>query len=204
MIENRPKISIAIPYHQTPNTAMYLSRLLKSISTQSFKDYEIILTAEGQFAENHNAAIKKATGDIIHMMQMDDFFTMKDSLQCIVDSFDQNPDVPWAISACMHYTNGREGNLHQPQWTEDIYEGNNKLGSVSTLSMRREKALLFEEPLTWVVDCDLYYRLYLKYGKPLFINTPIVSIDTRTDRLSHTIPSDVKLEEINYLVKKYG
>lgn len=199
-----PKISLAIPYHQTPNTALYLSRLLKSVSRQSFKDYEIVLTHEGQFAENHNAAIKKSKGEIVQMIQMDDYLTHPSALQNIVDAYEQNPDKQWAITACMHHLEERESNLHQPKWTDDIYTGNNRLGSVSTLSMRKDKALLFEEPLSWTVDCDLYYRLYLKYGEPIYIQTPNVSIDTRNDRLSHTIPDEQKLDEINYLVKKYG
>lgn len=198
------KISVALPYHQTPNTAHYLSRLLKTLSKQTLTNYELVITGDGQFAENHNSAIKKSTGEIVQMMQMDDYFTTDNSLQIIADAFDANPDKAWAISACMHYTEGREGNLHQPEWTDDIYTGNNRLGSVSTLAMRRDKALLFEEPLTWLVDTDLYYRLYLKYGEPIYIPTPTVSIDTRLDRLTHTIPNDQKLEEINYCIRKYG
>lgn len=198
------KISLAIPYHQTEQTAFFLHRLLQSISRQSFKNYEIILTSDGAFAENHNSAIKKAKGEIIQMVQMDDYFTHKDSLQNIVNAYEQNPDKAWAITSCLHYTNGAEGNHHIPYWTDDIFTGNNRLGSVSTLSMRREKALLFEEPLSWLVDVELYYRLYLKYGEPIYIQTPNVSIDTRLDRLSHTLSDEFKINEINYLTKKYG
>ncbi len=200
---SNPKVSLCIPYHQTSGTASYLWRALRSIEKQSYKNYEIILTSEGAFARNHNAAITKATGDIIQMLQMDDFFSDSESLQRIVTAF-EDPDTSWVISASLHNREGEVGWPHLPQWTDDIYTGNNRLGSVSTLAMRKEKALLFEEPLTWTVDCDLYYRLYLRYGKPTILLQPNVTIDTRTSRLSSTLSDELKADEINYLIKKYG
>jgi hypothetical protein len=200
--EMTPKLSIAIPYHDTPSTAFFLSRLLKSIEKQSFKDYEIVLTNEGAFARNHNAAILRSKGEIVQMLQMDDYLADNHALERIYAGF--FPSTTWQISASLHDLNGNVGNLHAPKWTDDIYTGNNRLGSVSTLSFRRDKALLFEEPLSWVVDCDLYYRLYLKYGEPKICQVPNVVVDVRTDRLSHTLSDEFKREEVIYLRKKYG
>lgn len=197
------KVSICIPYHQTPGTASYLWRALRSLERQTYKNYEIILTSDGAFARNHNAAITKATGDIIQMLQMDDFFSDSESLQRIVDAF-EDPETSWVISASLHSREGDVGWPHLPEWTDDIYTGNNRLGSVSTLAMRKDKALFFEEPLTWTVDCDLYYRLFLRYGKPKLLLQPNVVIDTRTSRLSSTLSDELKADEINYLIKKYG
>ena len=193
------KVSLAIPYHQSPDTAFFLGRLLDSIWRQTFTDYEIVLTAEGPMAHNHNAAILKSKGEIVQMLQMDDMFSSSDSLQNIVDGF-KDENVIWQITASQHTS----GPPHNPLMTNDIYTGNNRLGSISTLSFRRENQLLFEEPLTWLVDSDLYYRLFLKYGPPNILKTYNVTIDIRTDRLTHTIPDKIKLEEYNYLMKKYG
>lgn len=197
------RISIAIPYHDTPKTAFFLSRLLDSIDKQSFKDYEIVLTKEGPMAHNHNAAILESKGEIIQMMQMDDYFAQPDSLSNIVLHYTNNPETVWAIVPCFDESNGIR-KVHWPEWTDDIYLGNNRLGSISTLSFRRDKGLLFEEPLTWVVDCDLYYRMYLRYGLPYMKGLPDVVVDARTDRLSHTLPDELKLQEVEYLRKKYG
>ncbi len=196
------KISICIPYHDSPNTAFYLSRLLNSIHEQTYKNFEIVLTAEGKFAENHNASIKKSTGDIIKMMQMDDYFCHPNSLQKIVDAF--TPETQWMSVGCMHNDGKQVSYPHYPTWSDDIYTGNNTLGSVSTLVMRKDSALLFEEPLTWVVDCDLYYRLFLKYGKPALLNDLNVVIQLREDSETNTIPDEIKSAEIKYLTQKYG
>jgi len=194
-------ISLAIPYHQSPNSAFYLSRLLKSISEQSYKDIEVVLTSDGQFAENHNAAIKKSNGEFIQMMQMDDYFAHPDALTNIVKGLENG--ATWQITACLHDINGIIGNPHTPQWTDDIYTGNNRLGSVSTLSFRKDHQLLFQEPLTWVVDCDLYYRFYKKYGYPHINPDYGLVITERPDRLSNTISSVDKQKEMEYLISKF-
>lgn len=196
------KISIAIPYHDTPNTAFFLSRLLNSIHQQKFTDYEIVITKNGPFARNHNAAIAKSKGDYVQMMQMDDYFAHPNALENIVKGLDEG--ATWQITACVHDYNGHIGNPHTPQWTDDIYTGNNRLGSVSTLSFRRDSQILFEEPLQWVVDVDAYYRYYLKYGYP-HINTDFgLVITERPDRLTNTISSIDKQKEVQYLLQKYA
>lgn len=195
------KVSIAIPYHDTPKTAFYLSRLLNSIAQQTYTNYEVVLTKEGNFARNHNAAIQKAKGEYIQMLQMDDYFAHQKALENIVDGIEGKT---WQITACVHDIDGQIVNPHTPQWTDDIYTGNNWLGSVSTLSMKRETALQFEEPLQWLVDCDLYYRLYLKYGLPTLNGDFGLVITERPDRLTNTLSSIDKNDEYSYLVAKYG
>lgn len=198
-----PKISIAIPYHDSPRTGFFLARLLASVYDQTFKDYEIVLTKEGPFARNHNASIMGSRGEIVKLMQMDDYFSYSDSLQKIVMGFEDESTV-WQITGCLHDINGQVGAPHEPYLTDDIYTGNNRLGSVSTLAFRREHALMFEEPLTWLVDCDLYYRYYLLHGPPQILKSKNVVIDTRTDRLTSTLSDELKAKEVEYLKSKYG
>lgn len=193
---------MCVPYHDTPNTAFYLSRLLHSLSEQKFVNYELVIDKAGGMARTHNKVIARSKGDIIQMMQMDDYFAHPDALRNIAEGF--KPETVWQITACLHDNNGTVGNYHEPKWTDDIYTGNNRLGSISTLSFRRERGLLFEEPLTWLVDVQLYYRLYIKYGLPNLLGTANVVIDTRTDRLSHTLSDKLKKSEIEYLYNLYA
>lgn len=196
------KISLAIPYHDTPNTASFLSRLLKSIDEQTFKDYEIVFTNEEGMAHNHNAAILKSKGEIVQMMQMDDYFASPRSLENIVNGF--RDGGAWQITSCLHDNGSEVGWPHEATWTDDVFTGNNRLGSISTLSFKRDNTLLFEEPLTWLLDVDLYYRLYLKYGLPHLLLTPNVVIQERPDRLSNTLSDELKASEVQYLMKKYA
>src|ERR1700741_3671418 len=115
------KVSIAIPFHQSPNTAFYLSRLLNSIHEQTYKNVEIVLTAEGKFAENHKAALKKSTGDIVKLMQMDDYFYHENAIQKVVDAF--TPEVRWMSVGCLHNDGTQTFYPHYPTWSDDIYTG---------------------------------------------------------------------------------
>ena len=198
----KPKVSIAIPYYDTPKTAYFLYRLLFSINQQTFKDYEIVLTNEPGMAHNHNAAILKSKGEIIKLMQMDDYFADPNSLKNIVAHFKSE----WMIVGCAHIKEGynKVFNEHQPEWTDDIINGNNRLGGLSTLVIRNETKMLFDESMTWVVDCDLYKRYYDKYGLPQIIKSPLVIIDMGEHRLSSTLSDELKLEEIERLLNRYG
>ncbi len=199
MDKKRPKISLAVPYHDSPKTAFFLSRLLKSISEQTFTDYEIVLTKESGMAHNHNEAILRSKGELIKIMQSDDYFAHPDALKEIVENFKGE----WMINACLHTDGNIVGNPHMPYWTDDIFTGNNRLGSISTLTIRNETRMLFNEYLSWVVDVDLYKRYRDRYGLPTILENPAVVIDVGTHRLSHTLSDKLKAEEVEYLIRKY-
>lgn len=202
--KNKPLLSIVLPIHEMENGAFFLWRLVDSLSKQTFKNYELIITKDGKMAENANSAIKKAKGEIIKVMQLDDYFYDENSLQDIVDTF--TPDTGWVISGCIHTFDGETlHSPHFPQWNDSIYTGNNTLGGLSTLSFRRDSNLLFEEPLTWVVDCDLYQRLYEKYGEPKFISP--LNINVVVQGGSHQTTNKLTMEEKNaeheYVIARY-
>ena len=166
----KPKVSVIVPIHEVEGGDKFLWRLVDTLSKQTFKEWELVITKNGKMAENTNSAIKKAQGEILKVMQLDDYFYDENSLQDIVDAFTSN--VGWLVSGCIHTFDGV--NLfqpHYPRWNDAIFTGKNTLGGLSTLNFRRDSNLLFEEPLTWVVDCDLYQRLYEKYGEPKLLNT---------------------------------
>lgn len=195
------KLSIAIPIHDTPKTASFLSRLLKSLSEQTFTDYEIVITKEGAMAHNHNAAIMASKGELIKFIQMDDYLAHPDALQDIVDNF--APEDQWMISPCAHVLNGVEFNPHFPKWNDRMFTGNNTLGGFSTLTIRNDNPLLLDESLTWVVDCDLYQRYYDTYGPPKLLKSMNVVVDVGTHRLSSTLSDELKAREVEFLTKQY-
>lgn len=224
-----PKVSVILPIHEMDNGAFFLWRLIDSLSKQTFKDWELVITKDGKMAENANSAIKRARGEIIKVMQLDDYFYDENSLQDVVDAF--TPGVGWVMSGCTHtYWKLKEGNIitmmrgfgqeavpseeyipdelnfvnpHYPKWNDRIYAGVNTLGGLSTLNFRRDSHLLFEEPLTWVVDCDLYQRLYEKYGEPKLLNTLNVVIQCGPHQTTSKLTDKEKIDELEYLTARY-
>lgn len=193
-----PKISIAIPYHNMENVDYFLVRLIKSLNLQTFRDFEIVLTKEGKMAENTNASIKKSKGDIIKIMYVDDYFTSPISLQSIVDSFNGG----WLATGCLHDDGFNIKDYHEPSF-DGILEGLNTIGSPSVIAFENKDPLMFDENMSWLLDLDYYKRLYTRYGQPTLLNSPHVVIGIGRHQMTHILTNEQKLEEHQYLNKKY-
>lgn len=197
-----PKVSICIPYHDISQTAFFLSRLFKSISEQSFKDYEIVLTKEGSMPVNTNASIRKAKGELVKILYMDDYFAHPDALKNMVEAIGEDT---WLISSCLHARIDEVPHSpHYPEYTEDIHTGVNRLGSPSVLLFRRSNELFFDENLTWLLDCDLYRRFHDQYGLPILLNDLSIVIGLHDSQVSNTLSQEEKLKEYQYLQRKYA
>lgn len=197
-----PKVSIVIPIHDMKNGAFFLWRAIHSIMEQTFKDYEVIITKEGKMAENTNAGIKRARGEFIKILYMDDYLSHPNSLLDALNFFQ--------ASDSMGYTNtnwlvqGTNDNP-KPEWTNDLETGNNKLGSPSALFFRNdfENNTLFDEKLSWLLDCDLYKRLERKWGIPHIMPGNYITIGKHDGQMTHLMSDDYKLSEHEYMRKKY-
>jgi hypothetical protein len=195
------KVSVVIPIHDMPNGAFFIWRAIQSVMKQTFTDYEIVITKAGKMAENTNAGIKKAKGEIIKILYMDDYLAHENSLLNIVDAFDEK--TQWLVTGCLHQAGDEVPHSpHYPEYTADISTGNNKIGSPSVLSLRRETALLFDESLSWVLDCDLYQRYYKLYGEPTILNDLNVVIGLGEHQTTYALTNEQKSAEHNYLMNK--
>ncbi len=194
-MSKKPHVSICIPIHDMKNKDFFLQRLQDSIEMQSFTDFEVIITKDGKMAENTNSAIRKAQGKLVKILFMDDYFANENSLQDIVDNF---PDeINWLITG----TNTNP----IPEPTEDIRTGNNKLGSPSALTFRNrfEKNLMFDENMSWLLDCDYYHRLMNEWGSFGTLPGVNVMIGIGDHQMTHILTNEEKLAEHEYINKKY-
>jgi|SRR6185437_9703708 len=122
-MKDSPLISICIPAYKHVD---FLKRLLDSIFTQTFKNFEIVITddspddgveklLQNYFSEkeiryyknlqplgtpeNWNAAIRKANGEWIKVMHNDDWFASENSLKLFFEAIKQNPGSHFFFSA---------------------------------------------------------------------------------------------------------
>lgn len=198
------KISIAIPYHDTPSTAFFLTRLLKSIEQQTFKDYEIVLLKKGKMGETYNECIRKSNGEYIKLMGMDDYFNHKDALADLVSAFQMRPNAWWVIASCLHTDGVSVGNLHVPEWNNKLYIGFNTIGGFSCVTIRNKDVPLISEELDWIIDVDWYWRIYQQHGLPYVITNPNVVIGVGPHQTTNHLSDDQKQKEVDYAKEKYG
>lgn len=196
-------ISVIVPIHDMANGPFFLWRCINSILSQTYKNYEIIITKEGLMAKNTNAGIKKAKGDIIKILYMDDYLAHPDSLQRIFENWEGG----WLVTGCEHDDGKTRGNPHLPTWNTDIYKGNNTIGSPSVLAFEKElwsgETMYFDENLSWTLDCDLYQRLYKRYGPPTILNDINVVIGLGEHQTTHQLSDQQKQQEVIYTTQKH-
>lgn len=192
-MKDKPKVSIVVPIHEMKNGEFFLWRLVNSLTAQSFTDWELIVTKDGRMAENTNSGIKRARGDLIKILYLDDFFSSHDSLKEMVMMFGLQDS--WMIV-------GTEDN-QEPHWTDDLVKGNNKLGSPSALMMRASKAMLFDEEMSWLLDCDLYMRLKKLHGPPKILPGNYITLGKHDGQMTHILTDEQKRAEYELIKLKH-
>ena len=192
------KLSIALPVYNMPRGDFFLKRALKSLEDQTFQDFEVVVTNDGKMAENTNSAIKQSKGEFIKILYQDDYLTHKDSLRKIVYALTDT--TQWLVTGCTHDPGGRP---HLPVWNENIKEVNT-IGSPSVLTIRNDHPLLFDEELSWLLDCDYYKRMHAKFGFPVFLNDINVTLGVGDHQMTHILTDQEKLNEHNYVRNKYN
>lgn len=193
MENKRPKVSIVTPIHDMKDGDKFLWRLINSLTAQTFKDWELIITKDGRMAENTNSGIKQARGVLVKILYLDDYFSHEKSLEEMVNYFTGD----WMMV-------GTQNNPY-PKWTDDIATGNNKLGSPSALMFKNhfEDNLLFDENMSWLLDCDLYKRMKEKYEYMRILEGNYITLGEGDHQMTHILTDEEKLAEHNYIKQKY-
>ena len=223
------RVSYCVPTHDHPRCEKYMFDILYPLAHQSFKDFELcvshqgdekrILRAlddywdilnitykrapEGNISVNTNHAMNMGEGDILKVLYSDDFILTSNLTEQLDKAF--TSDVSWAVTGFAHTID--DGQTHYnpklPVYNDRLLEGVNTLSSPSILAIRNDIREFFDEHLIMLMDCDMYYRLYKNYGNPVVLED--IHISNREHRNQtqrsneHLIP-----EEIDYLKKKHS
>ena len=148
-----------------------------------------------------NRVIESAKGELIKILYLDDYFAHEDSLKNIVDNFKE--EVNWLVTGCLHDAGFGVENPHYAKFNDNIHV-ENTIGSPSVLTIRNDGHLLFDENLSFYLDCDLYKRYYEKYGSPKILDDLNVIIGVGDHQMTHILTNEEKQKEYNYTIKKYA
>lgn len=225
-------LSVCIPTYEMGGLGKpYLKESLDILSSQTYKDFEVVVSDNSQNSEikvlctqfskqlnihyvhnsisygisaNTNNAIKHAAGKIVKILFQDDFLYSQDSLQCLADAFDLQQDH-WLISASEHTCDGSGFyRPFYPKYHDKIFLGKNTISSPSVLAIKNDGPLLFDESLTWLMDCDYYKRCFDLYGPPKILKK--INVVNRTgmhQASSAIVDSKMRKKEFEYIAKKY-
>ena len=157
----------------------------------------------GNISANTNNALQNADGEILKVLFSDDFILTNNLVEELDKAF--TDEINWAVTGYAHTID--DGQTHYnpkiPYYNEKLLEGVNTLSSPSILALRRGIDMYFDEQLTMLMDCDMYYRLYKYHGEPAILKDYHISNrehKTQTQRTyEHLLP-----EEIEYLKEKHS
>lgn len=148
-----PKVSICIPAYKN---AGGIARLLASVKSQTYVDYEVIITDDSPddsveavlqncgienikyfknkvrlgATANWNEAVNHATGDYIKIMHHDDWFAQEDSLAEFVAMLDDHPQADLAFCGTWQVTLSEEGAQTNQRFSRCISDEDCRLISV--------------------------------------------------------------------------
>lgn len=195
------KVSICVPVHEMDDKDFFFKRCVDSIEKQDFTDYEIVFSENGEgMAANTNAAIRKAKGELIKILFLDDYFAHEQALSYIVENFTNG----WLVTGCIHDDGDSWFNRHFPVWSDDIHTGNNTIGSPSVVTFENKSPFFFDADLSWTLDVDFYKRLYQRYGEPVILNDTNVVIGVGNHQTTHKLTEEQKLKEQKTTTERYS
>lgn len=229
------KISICIPCFEQVE---YLAKCMDSIVSQTYLNYEVIISDDSitdgvrnyvidlekvfngklfYFRNspskgtpgNWNQAMDMATGDFIHLLHHDDYYTSPNSLQALVDAARLNDDTGVFIGEVVSHnissntltklivTDQYLSLLHKKP-VEIFYA--NLLGPPSIVFFRNKAKEYFDVNMKWLVDMEYYYRLFRANKNWRFIHLLFI---TSVNNAGHNVTNDCllnpKVEVYEYL-----
>lgn len=226
----KKRFSIAIPcWEYNGNGGIVLDFSLDKMSKQTFSNFNIVISdhskddavkkvcekwqdkldikyltnvvGRGRVSPNLNNAIRNSDGELIKLMDQDDFFYDQFALEFISDNF--SAECNWMATAYAH-TRDRISlfNPHYPEINSNLSRVNT-IGTCSCVTVRNNDDLpLLDENLKYHHDCEWYSRLYKKYGNPEFLNIFTIINFLWNNNFTSTVTEDLINEEILYILKK--
>ena len=227
-----PRVSFCIPTHDgNAKCQQYLFDIFHALEHQTNKDFNVWIsdhskskkvlqacqeyadvfeinyvqntTKYGNISANTNNALRHGNGDILKVLFSDDFILTTNLTSELDKAFTK--DVTWAVTGFAHtLTDGQQHyNPKIPVYNDRLLEGINTLSSPSILALRNGIEEYFDEELTMLMDCDMYFRLYKYHGDPVVLKDIHISNrehKSQTQRTyDHLLP-----EEIEYLKVKHS
>lgn len=127
----------------------------------------------GSSTHNTNYAISQSTGDYIKVINQDDFLLQNNILEKAI--FLINKGYKWVIFPCLDYDVDaslttktliyiKEHYPSHPIDLKNLLLGINSIGSPSCSLF--PKNFIFDTNVKYMIDCELYYRLYTTLGYP--------------------------------------
>jgi glycosyltransferase involved in cell wall biosynthesis len=231
----KPKVSISIATYDAQGKGLdFIKKNVNSFFQQTYNNLEMVISDHsvdysienyiysinsekikyirnendrGLQVENINNAILNCTGEYIKLMNHDDYMEDSDTISCMVNLL--NNETKWVISDCK-VINLNSGNCTRhwdakiPENIWDFLHGINYYGCPSVSLIPKDN--LLDINVKYMADCELWYRLSIKYGNPAILKGYKINIGEGEHQLTSIFSKNFKemLEnDVDYCLNKY-
>ncbi len=148
-------------------------------------------------AGNSNNGLIQLTGDIFHILHLDDQLVDEKSYKRVIEYFGKNDDAPWVFFA------GFLGNSkYIPKSNNFIALGQNTFGGPSGLFVKSHVESLYDEDLRMYVDTDLIARLQIDYPIGEFSDVGIIKYGEGPWQIQRNTTVEQLILELEHIVNK--
>jgi glycosyltransferase involved in cell wall biosynthesis len=167
--------------------------------------------------DNWNNLLDAAKGKFSLLMHHDEFPIGSDFLSQLCDKIEKFPEKDFFILDCILVDPESGKNTpHIPSFIKSLLLRSrptylfrrNYIGPSATFVCRTKSYPRFDKRLIWLVDVDLYARVFLNSRKYMYLsNIKVGSLQGRKDSITARISSslnDIKGREISYLLNTKG
>ena len=141
--------------------------------------------------ENWNAALRMANGDYVLLLHHDDAFASPESLSLFLQPFQEDPLVDFVFG---RNTTVEELSGNKPfsasfftSYNDDpekLLTGNT-IGAPSNVMLKASAVELYNRKYKWIVDIDMYIRLFRKKRKFFYIDKELIKIGIHEGQVSN-------------------
>jgi len=222
------KVSICIPCYEQVE---YLKMCMDSILTQTYDNFEVIISDDSKTdivsnyinelmpvfsgklyyhknipakgtPDNWNHAMNFATGDLVHLLHHDDYYTSPDSLSNMVVSAQTFAETDVFVGEVVSHNVSDETltklevsdtylqELHSNP--ERIFYAN-LIGPPSIIFFRKSALTYFDINMKWLVDMEYYYRLFKINMNWRYVKKPFI---TSVNNAGHNVTNDCLLNPV--------
>ncbi len=166
-----------------------------------------------QSPKNWNAAMDKATGDLMVLLHQDDWFFANDALSTYVRSFNrENVDFVFCQNTAIDENGNKIILQGLPALLKEMAIKPNHLllsqviGPPSNTMLKKTVSVRYDESFIWLVDVDYYSRILKAGYKYAYIEKHLVSIGLHEDQTTVFVQNnkDIIFKENIWFAKKIG
>lgn len=159
---------------------------------------------------NWNEALGKATGDYVLLLHHDDSFAAPDSLSAFIEPFQKDKTIDFVFGRNLSLDKKAKGKRFRSAFfnryytAPDLLLAGNYIGAPSNVVLRAGAVEAYNPRYKWIVDIELYMRLFRKRRRFRYLDRTLVNIGLHEGQISRECVQNFDVQLYEYISVAVG